>query len=308
MAPSLSLHQLHSTLTSLQTATHILTGLTHRNKNQHRGTKWWAPFSTLRRSLQKFTVDLEAATQRAEVVTVPISKQRNIPVKGAKTPELDRVVERAVWMRAVFGPRAYEAFTQLTADRQFAQLGLVLIGVLAQVDTAIAPFVPAEEQASPPGDRVETARGTQDTEARGLDVPIKAVVGAGDLVDLGVAISREELDDDILVKPSVEPMSRPVPKLSSVKEHCDPDKTKSKKRKKLRTGDDEPKSASRDVLPEERKGATTSKKLKLNDDALMMREKEPKTMSLVESAKIKKSKKKKKKGADEFDNLFSTLL
>lgn len=94
--PELPISTLQTALTSLTTATHILDGFAHRNKNQHRGTKWWASFATLRRNLHKLLPDLEGALQRAELV------------KARKTqPELQRVVERAAWVRDVVGVRAY---------------------------------------------------------------------------------------------------------------------------------------------------------------------------------------------------------
>lgn len=111
-----TLAQLQTTLASLQTPIYILAGLTHRNKNQHRGTKWWASFDMLRRSLLKLTLHLEGAIQRAELLppsSSASSSKRNkagkAPViKAAKQPELERAVARAVWVRDVLGPRAYE--------------------------------------------------------------------------------------------------------------------------------------------------------------------------------------------------------
>lgn len=115
--PPPTLSQLQTTLSSLQTPIFILAGLTHRNKNQHRGTKWWASLDMLRRSLHKLTPDLEAAIQRTELVVLPslsTSSKRNktktakAPVKAVKQPELERAVQRALWMRDVLGGRAYE--------------------------------------------------------------------------------------------------------------------------------------------------------------------------------------------------------
>lgn len=122
--PSPPLPQLQSSLCSLATAAHILDGFAHRNKNQHRSTKWWAPFDMLRRTLRKILPDLEAAVQRAEIISSaalggPPGKRRKTGGGGggagaaargkpAKQPELDRVVERATWTRDVVKTRAYE--------------------------------------------------------------------------------------------------------------------------------------------------------------------------------------------------------
>lgn len=327
-----SLVQLHSTHTSLQTVTHILAGLTHRNKNQHRGTKWWPAFNMLRRSLQKLILDLEAAIQRIEVLssitnTKHTKKTTSSTGRPAKQPELDRVLERAVWMKTVLGPRAYEAFSQLTADRQFAQLGLVLIGVLAQVEATIAPFVPAEPssptlktQLEKPSSSIGIAQGIVDAS--------KAVADAGEFVDLGVAISRDELDEEIYdVRPSVEPGS-------SAKDRHDMNKTKGKKRKnsgndtterraemsespsdqsekrqRPPAGELKLKSAKPETIVEKLKEPKKQKKPKLDVNSSYLTDKrDPGTKSLDEAKAIKKTKKKKKKGGDEFDDLFSSLL
>lgn len=326
-----SLVQLHSTHTSLQTVTHILAGLTHRNKNQHRGTNWWPAFNMLRRSLQKFTFDLEAAIQRAEVLaSVQNGKQMKTAtsstIKHAKQPELDRAVERAAWMKAVLGPRAYEAFSQLTADRQFAQLGLVLIGVLAQVEATMAPFVPAEPSPPPPKSQPERTSSSVGTSQGPVDAS-KAVADAGDLVDLGVAISRNELEEETFVRPSVESGS-------FTKEHHGVDKTKGKKRKKPRdeTTDPgaemsglpseksekrhkppaeelEPKSTKPEMIFEEPKEPTKHKKPKLDVKSSSLTDKQHlRTKTLDEAKPTKTTKRKKKKGGDEFDDLFSSLL
>lgn len=323
--PPPSLPQLHTALTSLQTATYILAGLNHRNKNQHRGTKWWPAFSMLRRSLQKLILDLEAAIQRAEVMAASNAKQRKQPriaiVKAAKQPELDRVVERAVWMREVLGPRAYEAFSQLTADRQFAQLGLVLVGVLAQIEAAMAHFVPAEPSKPPQEEKSGLVRAMHGSDAS------KSVNDAGEL-DLGVVVSREELDDSDNMQPSVQRSPSPIPRLSSTKEQHDPGRTKSNKRKKpkvessemvdetetisaasiaaengrkLQAEEKKPRIAKPATLVDELKESRQSKRPKLDSIPSTTREDESKAIK-------KKSTKKKKKGGDEFDDLFSSLL
>lgn len=287
----------------------------------------------LRRSLQKLNLDLEAAIQRAEILSsIPNAKQTKkattSTVKPAKQPELDRVVERAVWMKAVLNPRAYEAFSQLTADRQFAQLGLVLIGVLAQVEATMTPFVPVEPPPPPPSLRKpqpeETLRSVRVTQG---DIDISTTVAdAGDVVDLGVAISRDELEGETSVRPSVEPSS-------SMKEYHDTDRRKGKKRKKSRiettearnemsglpseatekrqkppAGDLKLKSTKPETMVEELKEVKKYKKAKLDASPSQMEKDELNTKTLDEAKAVKKTKKKKKKGGDEFDDLFSSLL
>lgn len=109
---------LQSSLTRLSTAAHLLDGFVHRNKNQHRGTRWWAPFDMLRRSVRKLLPDLEGAVQRAELLS-PSSSSAAAPAKRRKTndkgaaaaarqPELDRVEARAQWMHDVVAVKAFE--------------------------------------------------------------------------------------------------------------------------------------------------------------------------------------------------------
>lgn len=108
---------LQSSLTRLSTAAHLLDGFVHRNKNQHRGTRWWAPFDMLRRSVRKLLPDLEGAVQRAELLSsssssAAPSKRRKTNDKGAaagaKQPELEKVEARAQWVHDVVAVKAFE--------------------------------------------------------------------------------------------------------------------------------------------------------------------------------------------------------
>lgn len=210
------------------------------------------------------------------------------------------------------------AFAQLTADRQFAQLGLVLIGVLAQAEAAIAPLIPEPEEDLVP---VQSELGA--------DIHGEAVARSADF-DLGVAVSRDELldGDGDNVHPSIERVALPIPRVPPAKDTLNPDQTKDKKRKKLMT--------------EEEKSATAqgnSKKRKLSREAeegFSTMEKTADTMRSFQANKQSKpelgngtsrtdkkskphteeetqaapkpKKKRKQKGGDEFDDLFSSLL
>lgn len=110
---------LQSSLTRLSTAAHLLDGFVHRNKNQHRGTRWWAPFDMLRRSVRKLLPDLEGAAQRAELLSSSSSSSAAAPAKrrktndkgaaaAAKQPELERVEARAQWVHDVVAVKAFE--------------------------------------------------------------------------------------------------------------------------------------------------------------------------------------------------------
>ncbi|ROW12273.1 hypothetical protein VMCG_00514 [Cytospora schulzeri] len=275
---------LQTSLTRLATAVHILDGFAHRNKNQHRGTRWWGPFDMLRANVRRVLPDLEGAVQRAEVLSTPAfagaaAKRRKTEKGGGhvavRQPELDRAVERARWIHNVVGVKAYAAFTQVAADRQFAQLGLALIGVLAQVEAAITPFVEAEpdtatdDELDPP--RVAHTAGVKGDVSVALGT-LDPPPGLGD--DLGVAISREELDDDDV--PSKDETSLPPPGPSSRKGEKKGTLPKPEEKSKAEGG-------------QSRKGKGT----------------EPLRAGTKDGKKVKK---KKRKGGDEFDDLFSSLL
>ena len=110
------------------------------------------------------------------------------------------------------------AFTQLSADRQFAHLGLMLLGVLAQVDHAVAPFAPAS--ATSGGGAEEQAPGADST-APGEAAPDQDMEMSM-ATDMGVAVSREEIMASIerdstpaLAQPSRQP-TQPHPRSISL--------------------------------------------------------------------------------------------
>jgi len=83
------------------------------------------------------------------------------------------------------------SFTQLTADRQFAHMGLMLLGVLAQVDNAVSPFAAAAAAAARP-----TASAEEMFELNRSEGGRESLLGieARTLIpDIGTAVSREEV-------------------------------------------------------------------------------------------------------------------
>ncbi|KAL2862971.1 uncharacterized protein BJX67DRAFT_385080 [Aspergillus lucknowensis] len=86
----------------------ILHLIFHRNKNQHRRTKWWKWLSILKRTVWNLALSLGSAQER-------------LPSAEFYRQYLaDRVV-----------PRCYEAFSVVVADVQFSALGTVLLATLA---------------------------------------------------------------------------------------------------------------------------------------------------------------------------------
>lgn len=168
----------------------------------------------------------------------------------------------------------------------------MLIGVLAQVETAVAPFV---KPAGPEGgddDKVGPVPAQQARASivagRGGDAVAPQVGGgldAGQDDDMGVAISRDELGDDDEDEadevPSGPQRSSPPPKPTPMKE----------KR-------------------QDRSGGSKGKKRSRADDAGSSRIGKPEKPNQPDPSRDEKKvkKKKKKKGGDEFDDLFSSLM
>lgn len=160
----------------------------------------------------------------------------------------------------------------------------MLIGVLAQVEASLAPFLrPSEPEGE---DRDEAGPG-----------PARAVAartaagreGAGQEDDLGVAISREELDGDGEEGEEGEAgvalgarSSSPTPAGRAPPKEKRREKGELKGKKRFRAADDP--GSSRICKPDKTTRSESSR----------------------DEKKVKK--KKKKKGGDEFDDLFSSLM
>ncbi|KAH7144632.1 hypothetical protein B0J13DRAFT_607948 [Dactylonectria estremocensis] len=154
--------------TSLTPIIHILRAVAHRHRNQHSASHWWASFAFVRRAVRNLKSALLRPSPRTAVVSPPVLQAKHI-------------VHHVV-------PRAFIAFTQLAADNQHAPLGLLLLGVLARIKRLLSDLVPSDNiSKSSPIPTTEATRNSGLPPARSDEV-----------VDLGVAISRDEL----LPKPS----------------------------------------------------------------------------------------------------------
>ncbi|PSS00907.1 hypothetical protein BD289DRAFT_479117 [Coniella lustricola] len=346
---------LQSTLTSLSTASDILSGFAHRNKNQHRATKWWPAFDMLRRHLHKALPDLEAAVQRAQILLAnstcssttgsgfpppPHKKQRRKTTSVAggsgsgsgsgsgvstskehRQPELDRSIERLAWVHHVLTFKCYQSFTQLTADRQFAQLGLVLLGVLAQVQAAISPLIPSTHPlALAPNSAASEHQHQTKLHTRTPDNQ----QNTSDLLDVGEAVSR----DSLLPKHSPSPHP-PQRQTSSADQDHNHDLGVAISRDELASlrrnqhpipaeeegeGEEDPSlstplspSSSRPTKRKKTKPDTTATtNMGLSEDRPPLPTTHQKQTS--SSKMLKKKKKKSKRGGDEFDDLFDGLM
>ncbi|KAH8895144.1 hypothetical protein GQ53DRAFT_820771 [Thozetella sp. PMI_491] len=241
----------------------ILDGFNHRNKNQHRLSRWFAEFSSLRRHLGKLVPEIQANLEKLE----RFAKYKKSPPKSAYD---DKVKARVKHLVVQVVPRAFLSFSQLAADNQYAHLGLMLLGALAQVDKAlrlVAPEPTGSTESTPllPSERRLAAGSSLAQDAIPQIAP----------EDIGVAVPRDPATtEDQPTKPSLEPRAVGIkdPAGEEAKE-TDSTRSASKKQKKKKQKDGDEFDALFDAL-------------------------EPK----------KVPKKKKKRKADEFDDLFGSLI
>ncbi|KAK2794952.1 hypothetical protein FQN52_006831 [Onygenales sp. PD_12] len=194
-------------LKAIHTSLHLLY---HRNKNQHRSTKWWKWLSMLRRA----TADLTREVERFE-------KDDDDDDEGAREIVLRRM----------------GAFSTVVADTQFSALGVVLIASLAQVSQAVRagesyssspPDTADDVMAAAPSHRVDVGEVVK----RSAYTPVP--VGGGALAKTGAGGIGSPL-------PSVEgegKMGRTKRERSVVegKRGEEKEKEKEKKRKKKKKG------------------------------------------------------------------------
>ncbi|KAI0554209.1 hypothetical protein F4679DRAFT_579820 [Xylaria curta] len=167
-------------LSRLEPLQPVLAGLAHRNHSQHRRAAWWRCFGMLRRSCAKLAGTLvvaiaaahRTAARAAKAARAKSRKRRReelasgapvtvtmtavgasdaLVVQGNRS-QMEIITSHAAWLHDVLAPKCYLAFSQLAADNQFAALGVVLLGILAQVKAACDCVAsgPADPLLSPP--------------------------------------------------------------------------------------------------------------------------------------------------------------
>jgi hypothetical protein len=111
LPPALNPSTLTSAVASLAPALELLERFHHRNKNQHRLSKWWAQADMLRRHVRKMLGELEAGVERAEKAVRARERQR-LKGKGKGKAMDDKEEEgllgkRAGYLRWRLGPGAF---------------------------------------------------------------------------------------------------------------------------------------------------------------------------------------------------------
>ncbi len=95
-----SIEVLRQSLNNLGQVLEILEGFNRRNKNQHRLSKWWAEFNTLRRHLGKLRPEVQANLEKQE----RYAKYKRKQTDGGFGQEIEVRVE---YLLLQLLPRAY---------------------------------------------------------------------------------------------------------------------------------------------------------------------------------------------------------
>ena len=168
-------------LPSIPRLTHesnLLHLLFHRNKNQHRLSKWWKDLSLLRSNVRKLIIELESIgelqtgkptslalvagngmtkTQLKKLRKIEKEKKEKANATHVQTGGIrgmdaivkarERVDARLRLMRRGIIPRTWVAFTGVVATTQFSALGMVLLGVLGRIYEIVGPGSVEEQEA-----------------------------------------------------------------------------------------------------------------------------------------------------------------
>ncbi|TGO40008.1 hypothetical protein BHYA_0044g00500 [Botrytis hyacinthi] len=219
----------HASLLSL---THLLHLTHHRNKNQHRLSKWYISFGILRRQVSRLL----------SIIPEHVMESSRGKVKG-KARERKEREERELQSLVKFiqedvVPGCYLAFSQLVANNQYATLGLMLMGCLARLYKVLGALrvVTAEEIAEQAGVVKETPQLNEVEIGEDMGEKIVRDVPVSEVEDSQKVERKEEDGTDIQkAKPKKRKQDGEVvePKTSKVaSSNSTPAKPPKKKRKK----------------------------------------------------------------------------
>ncbi|KAL3425652.1 hypothetical protein PVAG01_02443 [Phlyctema vagabunda] len=206
--------------TELETISNLLHLAHHRNKNQHRLSKWWGTFSQLRRQLSKLCLEIDASPYHQQT-TKSKSKSKNQKMLEERK---SRVEQRAEFLLDILLERCYLAFSGVVANNQYSALGLMLLANLARVARLVKGLRRVEE-------RVEVEAEGHESPSREFEVK----------EDLGVKIERKTEsqvgeDDEVMAKRQKE-KKRPLSDQDEEDATRELPAKKVKKKKKKKGGD-----------------------------------------------------------------------
>ncbi|TLS29298.1 hypothetical protein PpBr36_00498 [Pyricularia pennisetigena] len=313
--PSSSTSKLEEAAALLAPAHEILEKFNYKHKNQHRLSKWWAGFDMLRRHTAKFSRDeirpaLDASTKRDSMMQSRKKQSKRQRIEPRDEDVTAGAVAKAKWMGDYLIPKAYAAITQLAAENQFAHLGLLLLGVLAQVHSAVSLLLPADSseqelelEAAAEGKEVDMGVVVPRQEQRGLDRSPPASLAAGVSKppnDLGEAVARDTFDarEQDLARPKLADDYTGAVGTTAVERKRPP---------KMDTGKRKKDAVATSGLGEPLAGDQSAKSRSADQEKPKHKTKTARKEMDVEPIEKPKKKKKRKKG-DEFDDLFSSLM
>ncbi|KAF5590241.1 ribonuclease mrp subunit rmp1 [Fusarium pseudocircinatum] len=166
----------------------ILNGFAHRHKNQHSSTHWWSSFSILRRAVRNLVSDLKSRPRKAK--SGGVKRDVHPALVRARWMMRHVVPDAFVWVANRMFVSTHSTFSQLAADNQHAPLGLLLLSVLARTNTILSQLVPDHDH-NPPISSSTKPIPSEPSKHKASDTRADDAPNAG--VDMGVAISREEL-------------------------------------------------------------------------------------------------------------------
>ncbi|KAI1627086.1 hypothetical protein EDD37DRAFT_605914 [Exophiala viscosa] len=192
----------------LPTVKALLDKIWVRNKNQHRTQIWWKSLGMLRKAITTLVaLNDEEQHLRQQTGTGAGSTMDAKQVRKLFEQESQIRRDREIWnewIRETLLPRAYLGFSGLVADTQFAHLGVVLVGILADVMSVVGP------PTAPKDDQKNTLQAESKSKPMSLKAISLRVTGpqSGEIVermydsdDLGEVVERtadagEGTDDD----------------------------------------------------------------------------------------------------------------
>ncbi|XDG00837.1 hypothetical protein ABKA04_000452 [Annulohypoxylon sp. FPYF3050] len=265
----------------------VLQGFNHRNRAQHRHATWWSSFGMLRRHLDRLIESLHDSSSAYSKSGK--KRKRGDDGNGNGYDRAERKTRDHVkWVRDILVPKCYFAFSQLTADNQFAILGVVLLGALAQLNACCvqligdAVIVDVKEKSStlPAHKLADNTKESTNSNSKTM-LPERPCQKGGAVVSRDEVARAEKLrKKNALLKDKDQAKS---PGVSS---------SAGKEIKEIDRNDDA------QAMPSEKPPSVSSKS----------KTKEIDGSSSKEGLKPAKKKKKTKKGGDEFDNLFKGLF
>ncbi|KAK5191292.1 Ribonuclease MRP protein subunit rmp1 [Exophiala xenobiotica] len=202
-----------------------------RNKNQHRTQPWWKLLGILRKAITQLAILDERQSQLRQQATgtgtgAGIIDAKTVRKRFEQEAQIRR--ERDVCnerIREVLVPRCYVGFTGLVADKQFANLGVVLVGVLADVMSVVGPPTPSKEEntsTSAEGDR-ENVKMKMKMNGKPTSLTVTATslritgLQSGQLVermydsdDAGEVVERSKKEDETQIPSDQTPRPRPT--------------------------------------------------------------------------------------------------